>query len=100
VFRHDVRKTRIMEPDEIICCYVTTQQTGTVVTHTKAMIEELLEAVFSVRSAPSVYIAGVVGISPTTAAPTSFKSKLNLSFTRRTIGHCLGTFQTAKLCFG
>jgi hypothetical protein len=38
-------------------------------------------------------------ISPTTAAPTSFKSKLNKSFTRRTSGHCLGTFQTAKLCF-
>jgi hypothetical protein len=38
-------------------------------------------------------------ISPTTAAPTSFKSKLNKSFTRRTTGHCLGTFQTAKLCF-
>jgi hypothetical protein len=37
-------------------------------------------------------------ISPTTAAPTSFKSKLNKSFTRRTSGHCLGTFQTAKLC--
>jgi hypothetical protein len=38
-------------------------------------------------------------ISPTTAAPTSFKSKLNKSFTRKTSGHCLGTFQTAKLCF-
>jgi hypothetical protein len=38
-------------------------------------------------------------ISPTTAAPTYFKSKLNKSFTRRTSGHCLGTFQTAKLCF-
>jgi hypothetical protein len=29
----------------------------------------------------------------------SFKSKLNKSFTRRTSGHCLGTFQIAKLCF-
>jgi hypothetical protein len=23
----------------------------------------------------------------------------SLAFTRRTSGHCLGTFQTAKLCF-
>jgi hypothetical protein len=38
-------------------------------------------------------------ISPTTAAPTYFKSNLNKSFTRRTSGHCLRTFQTAKLCF-
>jgi hypothetical protein len=30
---------------------------------------------------------------------TSFKSQLNKSFTRRTSGHCLGTFQTAKLYF-
>jgi PAS domain-containing protein len=36
---------------------------------------------------------------PTTAAPTSFKSKLKKSFTRSASGHCLGTFETAKLCF-
>jgi hypothetical protein len=36
----------------------------------------------------------------TTAAPTSLNPKLIKSFTRRTSGHCLGTFQTAKLCFG
>jgi hypothetical protein len=30
----------------------------------------------------------------------SLNSKLIKSFTRRTSGHCLGTFQTAKLCFG
>jgi hypothetical protein len=30
----------------------------------------------------------------------SFKLKTeSLTFTRRTSGHCLGTFQTAKLCF-
>jgi hypothetical protein len=45
-------------------------------------------------------------ISPTTAAPTSLKFKIeqipntSLAFTRRTSGHCLVAFQTAKLCFG
>jgi hypothetical protein len=39
-------------------------------------------------------------IPPTTAAPTSLKkNKFNKSFTRRTSGHCLGTFQSAKLLF-
>jgi hypothetical protein len=42
-------------------------------------------------------------ISPTTSAPTSLKIKIeqitntSLAFTGRTSGHCLGTFETAKV---